>query len=104
MHLFLAGKNIKLLQNSEHKAPTKELALQKWQKRLQRKYIVPLLCCISFRGRKVGRAQEKLADSLPVGELCLDCGSIWAPLLRSERVFAPCCFSSSPARQMCGSE
>lgn len=48
--------------------------------------------------------QEKLGDLLPVGELCFDCGSIWAPLVLNERVFAPCCFSSSPARQMCGSE
>lgn len=98
MHLFLAGMQ-------EHKASTEKLALQKWQERLWRKYIVPLLCCISLRKEKWAMlVQEKLADSLPVGELCLDCGSIWAPLLRSERVFAPCCFSSSPARQMCGSE
>lgn len=43
---------------------------------------------------------EKLGVLLPVGEPCLDCSSIWAPLVLNERVFAPCCFSSSPARQI----
>lgn len=45
-----------------------------------------------------------LGALLPVGEPCLDCSSIWAPLVLKERVFVPCCFSSSPAKRTHGNK